>query len=82
MVTGLLNTTWAVEKDKNDTASLAKASQNPISSLISVPFENNTTFNNGTENLLVDILNIKPVIPMSFGENWNLHAQLTFLFPK
>jgi len=72
MVTGLLSTTWATEMDKNDTASLAKASQNPVSNLISVPFENNMTFNNGTEDSVVDILNIKPVIPISFGENLNL----------
>ena len=72
MATGLLSTTWAAETDKHDTESLAKASQNPVASLISVPFENNTTFNNGTEDSVVDILNIKPVIPMSFGENWNL----------
>ena len=72
MVTGLLSATWAAETDKNDTEALAKASQNPVANLISVPFENNTTFNNGTEDSVVDILNIKPVIPMSFGENWNL----------
>ncbi len=72
MVTFLLNTTWAAEKDKNDMASLAKASQNPVSTLISVPFENNLTFNNGTEDSVVDTLNIKPVVPMSFGKNWNL----------
>ncbi|MBT8372954.1 MAG: hypothetical protein KJO34_18465, partial [Deltaproteobacteria bacterium] len=40
------------------TQDLAKASQNPISTLISVPFENNTTFNNGTEDAIVNILNI------------------------
>ena len=71
-VTGLLSATWAAETDQHDTASLAKASQNPVANLISVPFENNTTFNNGTEDSVVDILKIKPVIPMSFGENWNL----------
>ena len=52
--------------------SLAKQSQNPVSTLISVPFENNSTFNNGPEDAYANILNIKPVIPMSFGENWNL----------
>ena len=72
MVTGLLGITWAAETETNDTEALAKASQNPVSSLISVPFENNTTFNNGTEDSVVDILNIKPVIPMSFGDNLNL----------
>ena len=72
MVTGLLNTAWADEKGSQDVGELAKQSQNPVSTLISVPFENNLTFNNGTENSVVDTLNIKPVIPMSFGKNWNL----------
>ena len=58
------------------TQDLAKASQNPISTLISVPFENNTTFNNGTEDAIVNILNIKPVVPLSIGENWNLINRL------
>jgi len=44
--------------------------------LISVPFENNTTFNNGTEDAIVNILNIKPVVPLSIGENWNLINRL------
>jgi len=61
-----------LEPGENLEEELAKASQNPVSSLISVPFENNTTFNNGTEDSVVDILSIKPVIPMSFGENLNL----------
>jgi hypothetical protein len=34
---------WGEESRQN----LAKESQNPISTLISLPFENNTTFNNG-----------------------------------
>ena len=58
------------------TQDLAKESQNPISTLISVPFENNTTFNNGTEDAIVNILNIKPVVPLSIGENWNLINRL------
>lgn len=55
-----------------DTAALAKASQNPVASLISVPFENNATFNNGPDDVFVNVLNIKPVIPMGLTENWNL----------
>jgi len=51
---------------------LAKQSQNPVSSLISVPFENNLNFNAGPEDKTDYILNIKPVIPMSFSKNWNL----------
>lgn len=63
---------WAEEKGPQDAGELAKQSQNPVSSLISVPFENNATFNNGPEDAFVNILNIKPVVPMSLTENWNL----------
>jgi len=68
----LTGTAWAEEKPSKDMHALAKASQNPISTLISVPFENNATFNNGTEDVFVNILNIKPVIPMALSKNWNL----------
>jgi hypothetical protein len=51
---------------------LAKASQNPVASLISVPFENNAFRNTGPENKNLNVLNIKPVIPTSLGDDWNL----------
>ncbi len=64
---------WAADAAPSyDVTALAKASQNPVANLISVPFENNATFNNGTEDVYVNILNIKPVIPMGITENWNL----------
>ena len=62
----------AEEKGTHDVHDLAKQSQNPVSSLISVPFEMNNTFNNGPEDAYAMTLNIKPVIPMGFSENWNL----------
>ncbi len=68
LVVGLMasnNAVWA-EHD------LAKQSQNPISSLISVPFENNATINNGPFDKFIDVLNIKPVVPVKLTENWNL----------
>jgi len=51
---------------------LAKASQNPVSSLISVPIENNANFNTGPEDAYFNELLIKPVIPVKLTENWNL----------
>jgi hypothetical protein len=63
---------WADGEHPHPEHDLAKASQNPVAKLISVPFENNATFNNGTEDVFVNILNIKPVIPMGLTENWNL----------
>ena len=42
---------------------LAKLAQNPVGNLISVPFQNNTNLNVGTDNGTQNILNIQPVIP-------------------
>ena len=47
---------------------LAKESQNPIGSLISVPFENNTYFNIGPDDKWANVLNLKPVYPVTFGK--------------
>jgi hypothetical protein len=67
------HTAFAVDAKKPpSTADLAKASQNPVASMISVPFENNATFNNGPDDVFVDVVNIKPVIPMSLSADWNL----------
>ena len=56
----------------HSTEELAKASQNPIASLISVPFQNNTNFNTGPYNRTQNILNIQPVIPMALNSEWNV----------
>lgn len=60
---------WATEQSAEE---LAKAAQNPIASMISLPFQNNTNFNVGPENKTQDILNIQPVIPFSLSSDWNL----------
>lgn len=55
---------------------LARQVQNPVSSLISVPVQNNTNFGTGTENRTQNILNLQPVIPVNLGAiglpKWNL----------
>lgn len=51
---------------------LAKQVQNPIASLISVPFQNNFNFGVGPNNVTQYVLNFQPVIPVSLNENWNL----------
>jgi hypothetical protein len=51
-----------------DTAALAKATQNPVASLISVPLQNNSNFGIGPYNRTGDIFNIQPVIPMKLGD--------------
>ena len=51
-------------------ADLATDSQNPISSLINVPFEFNNNFNTGPEDAYFQELLIEPVIPVKLNENW------------
>jgi hypothetical protein len=53
-------------------ADLAKKTQNPVSDLISVPFQNNINFNYGPDNDVQYVLNIQPVIPIHLNEEWNL----------
>ncbi len=56
---------------KKDVGALAKASQNPVSSLVSIPFENNVNFDIGPNDDISNVLNIKPVYPVNINENWN-----------
>jgi len=58
--------------EAHDTEALARASQNPIANMISLPFQNNTNFNTGLFNRVQNILNIQPVIPMPLGSDWNV----------
>ncbi len=60
---------WAAEQSAEE---LAKAAQNPIANMISVPFQNNVNFNVGPENGTQNILNIQPVIPVSLSPEWIL----------
>ncbi len=56
---------------------LAKKLSNPISSLISVPFQSNFDFNLGQEHdKFKYTLNIQPVIPLSISADWNLIARI------
>lgn len=47
---------------------LAKIAQDPIANIISVPFQNNTTFGIGPFDRTQNITNIQPVIPMADGK--------------
>jgi hypothetical protein len=51
---------------------LQAASQNPIASLISVPFQNNLFFNLGEEDKTQYVLNFQPVVPIELTDDWNL----------
>jgi hypothetical protein len=52
-------------------ADLAKAAQNPVAAMISLPLQNNVLFGVGPDDDVANVLNIQPVIPVTVGK-WNL----------
>jgi len=51
---------------------LAKAAQNPVANLISLPLQNNTNTGVGPNDETQNILNVQPVWPVTINEDWNL----------
>jgi len=76
---GLLACSVALAQD-NDTEALARAAQNPISSLISIPFQLNANFDVGPLDKPQQVLNIQPVYPMALNDDWNLITRTIFPF--
>jgi len=52
----------------DEATNLAKQAQNPVAKLISVRFQNNFNFGAGSENAMVWIINVQPVIPVPLPE--------------
>jgi len=73
-LTGILQAQEA--KPPLSTEELAKKLSNPIASLISVPFQNNTDIGIGANNGARNTLNIQPVIPVHITEKLNLITRI------
>lgn len=67
-----------VEPSEDSTAELARAVQNPIANLISVPFQNNTSYNLGPRDRTQNVMNIQPVIPVDLNDEWIVITRTIF----
>lgn len=63
---------WAEEKRLDETE-LAKAAQNPVASMISIPMQMNMNFRYGPDkDRMQSVNNFQPVIPFTLNKDWNL----------
>lgn len=56
-------------------AKLERDVQNPVSELISLPFQNNTTFDSGPYSRTANVMNIQPVIPINISDGWMIKSR-------
>ena len=54
----------------NEAAALAKASQNPVANMVSLPLQYNYYANGGLGTASEMVLNVQPVLPLPIGKNW------------
>jgi hypothetical protein len=60
------------DSEEAEAAALAKATQNPLAAMYSLPLQDNTTYGNEPYDRAQNVLNIQPVLPFSLGEKVNL----------
>lgn len=70
-----------VDDERAKAAALAKATQNPIASLISLPLQNNFDWGGGpNDDGFQYKLNVQPVIPIALSEDWNIISRTILPF--
>lgn len=62
----------AQESQEDEQEALVVASQNPIASMASMPFQFNWNMGMGDYNRTQTIINIQPVLPAKIGKSWNM----------
>ena len=58
------------ERHKNTQASLAKAAQNPVANMVSLPLQYNFYSGGGLGSSSAMVLNVQPVLPLPIGKRW------------
>lgn len=66
------NITFAQKKPVEGPQQLADKLSNPVSNIISVPFQNNTVWGIGANNGVQNVLNFQPVIPVTISKGLTL----------
>jgi hypothetical protein len=60
------------QQPTHDVNALARETQNPLGSLISVPFQFNFNTGGDLEDRTLFNLNVQPVIPLNASQNWSV----------
>ena len=58
------------ERHGKEAAALAKAAQNPVANMVSLPLQYNYFANGGLGTASEMVLNVQPVLPLPIGKNW------------
>ena len=53
-------------------AEIAKASQNPLTAMYSLPIQNNTYFDRAGDGKVKNVANFQPVLPFDFNDDWTI----------
>ena len=77
LLSGAANSVLAQSADTStgaasDAAALARAAQNPVADMVSLPFQLNWNFDVGPLEKSQQVLNIQPVVPLSLNDDWNV----------